>query len=232
MMVACLSLLACLATTARSQEKAQPEPGAALAKADPKADAVAEIGTAFRLIEYGRKTKSPEALIAAAGILRRVPAAVPIKADEEADAPKQEKADELPSLRQQAEELLAEAKTMANNDPHVVAVADSVGNRKTTRGLATGPQMAQRALPPNSSTSWTLKLVPGAPVVVAVQGAGNTPLRVVVRYYGGGNDFQVANSEGVVGQASFVAPAFPNGRVHISVRNIGQAPTMFRVAVN
>ena len=125
-LLTCFCLLAWSPVPARCRDKPADEP-----KDDPGVENVGCLATAYKLVDYGRKTKSPEALITAAGILRRMPPAVPLKA--QAEDPKQSPPlKDLPSLREEADKLLVEAKEMSKNDAVIVALADIVVNRKLT----------------------------------------------------------------------------------------------------
>lgn len=161
----------------------------AKAKPNPVAEDVANLSLAHSLIQYGRKTNSPEALITAAGILAKV------KTSKIAAAPKQEKNQPEPSGKVAARTegvapqntpaaLLAEAKKMSSNSPPVVALADQVamaiGQQVTLRGAVGGPKSAAIRLPAYTSDVYTAEFYGGEIAKVAVVGDGYTDLDLYV----------------------------------------------------
>ncbi len=202
----------------------------AAAKPDPAAESIQNLALANDLVEYARKMKSPETLLAAASILQRIPAAAQLKSEVEAESGKVE-ASTAPSLGQEAEALLLEAKIISRNDPAIVALADSIGNRKITRGALGGPKMAQYVLPKGDRHTHKVKVVANEPLIVNVIGAGNVPIKAVIRYHGGGNTVTLANGIGIGGTRAFVPPA--NGHISITVSNpLAKVPTAYRVTTN
>jgi len=77
--------------------------------------------TVFSLIEYGRESKSPVILLAAAEIMFDYPV-IEIEVKEEAET-------HSSSSLQIPEELLEEAKIMSGNDCHIIAMAEEIMER-------------------------------------------------------------------------------------------------------
>ena len=154
----CGCLLAWAPLSAYSDDKPAEEPAV-----DPAAERADALATAEKMVQYGRATKSPEALIAAAGLLYRIPPAIP-----DATQPK-----EPVSLRDEADKLLAEAKTMSGNDPNVVALADAVANRKVARGGKPLPPKVFVPKPPVVSKA-PPKTTPSTEKKPTTTGKGNT----------------------------------------------------------
>ncbi len=205
-------------------------------------DPVADLATAHYLIDYARKTKSPEALITAAQILHRMKPVkqLDVKASSSIDAePKKTTevaSDALPDLKTEAVELLAEAKKLSANDPHIVALADAITNR-ATRGAVDGPRMFAKPLLAGGSDTFTIRFDPGLPVQIAVMGQGNAKLRVMLSYRASidgvlASSVPLGKSEGLVGRVSFMAPVADHVTVYVSVRNLGKVPTAYRLVTN
>jgi hypothetical protein len=205
-------------------------------------DPVEALATTQSLIEYGRNTKSPEALITAAGILHRLKPAKPLDvkatSSTEADPKKTTEvgSDALPDFKAEAKELLAEAKKLSANDPHIVALADAVASR-ATRGASDGPRMFQKPLYAGASDTFTIRFDPGYPVQLAVMGQGNAKLRISIHYRATidgviSSDIPLGKSEGFVGRIGFMAPVADRVTVYVSVRNLGKVPTTYRLATN
>jgi hypothetical protein len=108
--------------------------------------AVADLGLAYDLIEYGRKTKTPEALITAALILHRTPV-------EKSSEPSGGEASAIPAPA----ELLAEAKKLRPDDK---ALADVIAQaqdslKEKPRGAVGGPKQQSRRLAPGAQIVMT-----------------------------------------------------------------------------
>jgi hypothetical protein len=158
---------------------------AAKAKPSANAEAVQQLYLAQSLIEYGRKNKAPEALITAARILgahgttemKEKPTHV-----KTADAPEAAKNDKkAPDNSPKA--LLEEAKKLSNNNPSVVALANSV---ELARGVDPGPQLKFSPLSPRGTEQYRFTFRGGEFAAVTVLGDGDTRLDLYI-YDAGGN---------------------------------------------
>jgi hypothetical protein len=152
---------------------------------DPKADVkekeedaaeVKHIAMAYDLALYGRETKSPEMLIAAAKVLRTIKT-VPSKDAPKVQGDKGEKeeatAGEAVSLLKVSDGWLKEARDMAKDDAMVNEMADRAGKAKEkSRGSLGGPRSWSGALRTGFTAAWGVNFVVGAPATVSVSGNG------------------------------------------------------------
>jgi hypothetical protein len=177
------ALLLFLAIPLTAQEnkgtnQAPPE-DAAKAKASEDADAVHKIHLAHSLIEYGRKNKAPEALITAARILA-VRGTTELKEkptrEKPADAPEAGKKDKA-GAEHSPRALLEEAKKMSNNNPAIVALANSV---EMTRGAVGGPKRTVDVVEGRATDQYKITFRGGEVARVAVSGDGDTRLDLFV----------------------------------------------------
>jgi hypothetical protein len=165
----------------RSEEKKDGE-----AKANPTARAVTEMATADSLIKFGRKYRSPIALITAAEILGKIQS-VPIdkppttksdqaKSDEHGESKKGFVETNAPAS------LLAEAKKMSSNDTHVIAIADRVATSldEKPKGRSPGPFRGVYVIPGHSSQTFLWTFRGDETAVVALSGDGDSDLDLYV----------------------------------------------------
>jgi hypothetical protein len=242
-----LAILMVLTLTFAPLEAQEKKDSIATDKKKVETDPVADLATAHYLADYGRNTKSPEALIAAAGILQRMQPVkmLDVKAESstEADPKKITKSasEPLPDLRAEAADLLAEAKKLSANDPHVVALADALAGRPapaaSTRGAADSPRMYVKPINPGGTDYFTIPVQPGFPMQLAVIGQGNARLRVNIWYRATidgvvTSDVPLGASNGVMGRIGFMAPAADSMTLHVTIRNLGKAPTAYRLITN
>jgi hypothetical protein len=147
----------------------------AVPKFTESAQAVSDLGMAHELIEYGRRTKTPEALITAALILHRTPA------EKAADAQLDES--NAPAA------LLAEARKLRPTDKTLAGLADQAAEAisETARGAITGPRTTGGVLRRGSGATITVGCKAGEATVFRVYGSPassppSTPyLRVILK---------------------------------------------------
>ncbi len=183
--IAPLSLLGCLLVVnppAPAEEKKE-DPAAADKTAAAAAESVREIGMALQLAEYGRRENSPEMLIAAARILRK------IRATPGTDEPKAEggEAAKKPaaSLGDLSDKLLEEARKKAGDDKAILEMADRVAKEPKGRGALGGPRSYTHAPGDGVSLTWSVRFRVGVPASVSVVGDGVNRLTTTVQGPGG-----------------------------------------------
>lgn len=176
-----------------SAQAGQPKPDEHLVK---QADAVASLAMASQLASYGRGelsdltglkgVKSPEALIAAGGILLRAgsclgaePEAINDKGEPDAKA-------KVRSFKDQATDLFDEALGMAGNDKakqdalnKLIAQAKMLPSGEQ-RGAVGKPRTVTRVLKPGESTTITIGFVPSAPATISYDTVGGPRQRVEI----------------------------------------------------
>ncbi len=143
------------------------------------AETVREIGMAMQLADYGRKEKSPQMLIAAARVLRKIHST---PGSDEPKAEKGEAARQKPaSLTDLSDKLLDEARKMAGDDKTVLEMADRVAKEEKTRGALGGPRSYTHAPGDGTVLSWNVRFRPGIPASVSVVGNGRNTLTTTVQ---------------------------------------------------
>jgi hypothetical protein len=200
------------------------------AKSTPAANAVAQIALANSLIEYGRKAKSPEALLTAAQILKRVPA--PPAKEEKPETSKNEgpappagkKADKPQSDK--PEDLLAEAKKMRPDDKHLAALADEIASEKV-RGTPTGGTTWRGRVDVNHTNWHKRTFVGGEYAWATANGDGDTTLTMTVRDQNGNH---ITSSTGFSPSCSW-NPIW-TGPFTIYVRNNGGVYNEYTMTTN
>jgi hypothetical protein len=219
-----LFLLGCLLAAGTPQaagedKKAEPE-----AKPNEAGKNVLLIGTAFNLVEYGRKEKAPEMLIAAARILRGIPQGK--EGEEKVTAEGGDAARKTsPDLVEVSDKLLAEARKMAGDDKTVLELADRVAKEKG-RGAFGGPRQYTHQPGGGVNVTWNVHFIPGQLASVSVAGDGVNLLRTTVRGPGGYSYSWTgynASTSWVVGR---------DGNTTINVVNLGGSPAYYTVYHN
>jgi hypothetical protein len=216
-----LFLLGCLLAAGTPQAAAEDK------KADPaamaKAEAVRLIGTAYNLAEYGREQKAPEALVAAARILRGIHTTEGKEkfTAEGGDAARKES----PNLEEVSDKLLAEARKMAGDDKAVLELADRVANMKG-RGAFGGPQAYTHQPGGGVNVTYNVHFIPGEPASVSVAGDGVHLLRTTIRGPGG----YFYTWTGYNASTSWIVGV--DGNTTINVRNLGPGAVFYTVYHN
>jgi hypothetical protein len=163
---------------------------------DPSADAVAQLGMAHQLAQYGRQNKSPLALLAAAEVISSTPTTkLDQKPKSEADskpegaAPKKKDRAEVT-----AEALVAEAKQLAGEDSQILALAAKVSDQidEAPRGRVGGPSRTVTSVNALTTDVFTIPFRGGEVASIFVSGDGDTDLDLYV-YDENGN--QIASDD-------------------------------------
>lgn len=154
-------------------------------KPDPVSDDVRHIALAYDLADYGRSIKSPEMLISAARILRKI-RTTPGKEKPTIEDGKDEKddSDEPVSLVAESDKLLAEARKLAPDDAIIGELAERAAKEKT-RGSVGGPRSHYHKPGAGVKLTWNVTFKAGQPASVAVQGNGKNTLTLTVTGPGG-----------------------------------------------
>lgn len=182
-----LVALTALTLAAPARQDSKPED----VKADPTADAVRQIAMAAELAEMGRATKTPDMLVTAARILRRIRTApgtgkTTVEGTEEKGEPV--------SLTAQSDALLKEARTMAPDDAALGDLIARAAKDAPPAADKTGPQGRGSLIGPRTyfhrpgaGTVVTLATTfqGGMPASVAVTGNGRNSLTLTVTGPGG-----------------------------------------------
>jgi len=153
-------------------------------KTTPAAQAVQDLALAYSLIDYGRKHKSPAALITAARILGTVPtsklkAEATTEKSSEAGKPGKKSAstaDNSPSA------LLGEAKRLSRNDPHVTALAEQAADAiaEKSRGAVGGPKIKRTSVSSFSVDRYHISFRGGQVARILLRGDHDTDLDLYV----------------------------------------------------
>jgi hypothetical protein len=163
-----------------------------------KDQALADVADAFRMAEAGRRTSTPEALIAAARILievggvKKLEGVQPVTS--KADATEKPKGGEpvkdvgqVVSFSDEVTSLLDEAgKLNASNDPHVTALIDRVRERVKekeevkTRGSFAGPAQMPGGVAVGDTNTYTFGFRGGLPARLVLTSTNGVPLQLEV----------------------------------------------------
>jgi len=171
----------CLGTVQPSPAADEAKKADEPAKVDQAGEDVIHIGLAYSLAEYGRKNKSPESLVTAARMLRRIKT-TPITEKPTDEGPKGEKADDVKagaevSLVAEADKLLDEARKMAPDDKLIGELADRAAKEKTRAALG-GPRSYSGAIRAGHTQTLNASFRVAELASVTVNGNGVTVFRV------------------------------------------------------
>jgi hypothetical protein len=201
----------------------------------PAAAAANRVAMARSLIKYGRESKSPVSLIAAAEILARTaPRAIakePTTKEEAKPAnPPQGRSDTDPPSDEPAA-LLAEARKMAPEDAGVAALASRVASllEERPRGREPGPMVGIYRLPAYSSHTFVWTFAGGEDAAVALSGDGDTDLDL---YVYDENDHLIASDTD--GSDDCLAAWRPRwtGPFVVKIVNRGPVSNTYKIATN
>lgn len=201
---------------------------------DPKiAEYMEDLAMVGRLTDLGRKQSSPESLLSAAFLLRKISTTGGIDAmkekpevEGEKEAPKPVEVDykhEIEELITQAREIAAERKL--NLEPLI----KDVENRQLTRRVLKGPRQINQKLQPGKSHSYHITVKNKEPFYLSFR--ASSPLRVtVVR-----SDNDNALAAGIIPAANANwTPSGGKAQVPITIRfaNPGAVPVTYQMVLN
>lgn len=231
----CLLPAVCLALALTSSAADRSDPDDA--KPTPEGLAVEQVVTAFKLVEYGREQKAPEALITAAGMLRQVPEPRPLKAEVTTEGgeplPKDAPAEKVKTLKEQADELFAEALEMTpqNLRGPVRRLSDAAKARPEpkpeagTKGALGGPKTIVRVLNPKGTDVWRIPFVGGQPAIVGFRAA-----RVCRISWEGPAGGVIGRDDCMVGRAAWMPVRTATHTLR--VRNLSPIPVAYSLFTN
>jgi hypothetical protein len=212
-----------------------------------RADYIADLTTAANLIQFGRGevpdqpwltgVKSPEALVAAGGILLRAHKAfeekmgeLPAPTDKDGKALKAEA--KAASLKSQAGDLFVEAQGMVAGDKSRAAAIDALikkaENLGEFRDAVGGPRNITMTILPGQSHNYKVQYVAGLPASVALTSNG------------GRLDFEIVNNagesifdiKGTFANYSWNPKNGPNRVVTFNITNIGRVANTYTLTTN
>ena len=227
-----MAVVASLGVLTAAEEPAKKGPNQApvdeKATVSAEAEAVKDLNLAYSLVRYGRKAKSPEALVMAAKVLAGIGSqelkAKPVT-ETDPKAPKDAPAKPVGPVAS-AKALLDEAKAMAKNDAAVVAMADKV---ELNRGAVGGPKRSTDVVKALSIDSFSIGFRGGEVARVAISGDGDTRLDLYV-YDESGNLIDSRVGPGDDALCTWV-PKW-SGKFTIRIVNRGLVANQYVIATN
>lgn len=193
------------------------------------AEQVNNIFLAFQAAKYGRANKSPDALIFAASVLRKIPGdKVMLDKETEGGQPDTEKKSVKPN--QTADIFLNEARILAGKDKFLLGRIKAVAQmRPDVRGSEGGPKRANTDVKAFGTDVITLRFKGGENAVVTISGDGDTDLDLLV-YDENGN--LVASDTG--GSDNCRVRFYPkkSGAFKIKVKNLGNVYNHYQLSTN
>lgn len=164
---------------------------------DAKAQAVADLGPAFQLIEIGRQYKSPEVLVTAAGMLRRFEnltsgklEALEVKITDDKDKEVKASTEKPVSLGKEADDLFEEAEALTLTKKGDIKAIKALIERtkaeadKDVRGAVGGPRFISNLLGSPAFHQFTIAFEAGQKATVNFRSTGNCQFEI---YAQGGN---------------------------------------------
>lgn len=164
-------------------------------EAEKTAELVERLALAAELTAFGRgeladttglkDLKSPEALVAAGGILLRAhkqtggkvkPSDASVTDEEGKTIPDEGAA---PSLADEAEALFDEARALPSKDKAALEAQIKLAQTVPERGAAGGPRVISRTVKTGKAHNLHIKFQPNSPATVAMRGTGKTQFEVV-----------------------------------------------------
>jgi hypothetical protein len=235
-------LFAALPSTA-ADPKVKPDEAA-----DKRADDVSDIMTAYQLADFGKKFKSPEALITAAGYFRKAAALQKDKllkdldqkpeVKDEKDLPKGEapKGDPTPpNFEAEAAKLFDEASTLGleqklNVEPLIKAAKARDYKPEGTRAVIGGPRTITRWIQGGQTHSFKFDFEPLMPLAIGFR--ATAPLKATVVRADNDNVWTAAITAGGVHRGT--PGGSRTGVVPVTIRftNVGQQPIQYTLFVN
>jgi hypothetical protein len=151
------------------------------------AAAVLEIDTAYDLADLGRAEKKPALLIVAARMMAKHKL-VPGDGKATTEGGKEVASSADLSMREQAERLLAEAKSMDPSNEAVAALVAAATKELEAggRGAIGGPKYYSHSPGVGQTINLAVPFVPGQPATISVRGNGRNSLTLKVQHPGRG----------------------------------------------
>lgn len=212
-------------TSAQEKEVNNIEKG----KITASAEQVNTIFLAFQAAKYGRANKSPDALIFAASVLRKIPGdKIMLEKEIEGGQPDTQKKTNKPN--QTADVFLNEAKVLAGKDKFLLGRIKAVAQmRPDVRGSEGGPKRANTDVKAFGTDVITLRFKGGENAVVTISGDGDTDLDLFVYDE---NGTLIASDTG--GSDNCRVRFFPkkNGIFKIKVKNLGNVYNHYQFSTN
>jgi hypothetical protein len=245
--LACLALVGGLLAAALGSRAASDEPKARSPEekqAQERSEVAAQLALAQTLAARGRRTHSPLELLTAAEMLRRLGAPVQSLNVEPKVGGKpgegQAKAEPLMSPAEEADILLADARSMAAKlakegklseagASAIEALARDVQKIERTRGAIGGPKRRGGFLYPGQSHTFDIDFDGWSMARVFVTSEGRSPLRVTVTNL---NGLMRGEDGGWNPSVSWMPGRRPGGVFVIRVENIGDYGTAYRLVTN
>jgi hypothetical protein len=228
-------------------------------KSSPAGDAVARLGLASALQAYGRDNGAPEALLTAAGILRRLPSpkggdkVTFTTKDEDGKTVNKESvspaeavdfvtpavnlvkeakqlAKDLHAQRKLTDEQLAGFLELSRREEAALNVLkEKIASKTDERSPVGGMRAFRRVLGPGQTDVISLHFVQGQPAYVAVRNSGGGLLALTVR---GPAGLVVATDVSHDPSGSWIARGETRGTHFIEVHNRGRVPANYELIAN
>lgn len=221
-------------------------------KAGDRADAINDLVLAANLAAFGRgetgdltglkKTivKSPEALVAAGGILMRIHKLTEgkietpdLKPTDKDGKPITGDVVKAVDYKTQAEALFDEARALAGKDKaKAIEALIKEAQTQEVRGAVGSPRIISRNIAPGANHSWKIPFVAGAPAAISITSTGQSRLQMEIVNDGGG---QLLNVRGTNSNYSWTTAATKDGHprtITVNVTNTGNNPTSYTINTN
>jgi hypothetical protein len=211
--------------------------------------AVAELATASQLIAFGRgemadttglkNFKSPESLVAAAGILLRVNGAIggkietpDAKPTDDKDKPVEGEALKVTGLEEEAKALFDEARAMVAGNKERSATLESLikeASASETRGAVGSPRAYSRNIGVGVTHVYRIPFVTRSPASVTFRSAARSELHFEIQDDPGAIIF---SRNGTNASHSWMTGGPGPRSITVRVRNVGRFPTSYTVLTN
>jgi hypothetical protein len=211
------------------------EADAALQQLSEELQSVEELRAAYVMAEFGRRTKSPEALLAAARVLASTPieplepVSVESDAKEETESPAGSAYDEAQRCISEAREL---AQTATGDEQKAIeALADAIAAslEEQARGAVGGPKSIFGAVGPLGTTSYQLDLIGGFTTINVTSLSGAD---LNVRVVGSLTGLEYGSDYSPFQNASVNFSHLPVAKVTVVVSNASQLNGQFTLTTN
>jgi hypothetical protein len=153
------------------------------AQKNPSAEAVAALGMAHQLAQFGRQHKSPLALLAAAEVIASIPTGkLDAKPKSQADGKAEGAQKKADRPEETAVSLVAEARKLGGSDEQVQALAAKVSEKlaEKSRGAVGGPKRAVTSVQALTTDVYNIPFRGGEVAAIVVSGDGDTDLDLYV----------------------------------------------------